>query len=142
MDFETVSSSDFGQSLTGIGINLLTQNVRGLVDFLVGVFDASAYRISDDFAIVVMKGTIVQIHHDATYRNHPVQGLLPDNPPRGAGTQFFVFGVDPDVALPKAESFGGSIFEPAQDKPHGLYEGTVLSPEGYAFSPAIPSRDG
>ena len=141
MDLETVSASEFGQSLTGVGLNLLTQNVRGLADFLVGVFDASAHRVSDDFAIVVMGGAMVQIHHDATYRNHPIQGLLPDNPPRGVGAQFYIFGVDPDVATTKAEAFGGTVLESAANKPHGLYECTILSPEGYAFSPAVATKE-
>ncbi|MCO4823922.1 MAG: glyoxalase [Amylibacter sp.] len=141
MDLETVSASDFGQSLRGVGVNLLTTDMGKLAAFLVGVFDAVAHRISDDFAIVVFKGTILQIHHDATYRAHPLLGLLPDNPPRGAGTQFFMFGVDPNIALARAKEFGGTVLEPAQNKPHGLYEGTILSPEGYAFSPAVPTKD-
>ena len=53
MDLETVSASDFGQSLRGVGINLLTTDVRKLAAFIVGVFDATAHRISDNFAIVV-----------------------------------------------------------------------------------------
>ncbi len=141
MDLETVSASEFGQNLRGVGINLLTTDVRKLAAFIVGVFDATAHRISDDFAIVMFNGTTMQIHHDATYRAHPLLGLLPDNPPRGTGTQFFMFGVDPDIALARAEEFGGTVFEPARDKPHGLYEGTILSPEGYAFSPAVPTKD-
>ncbi len=30
MDLETVSGEEFGRSLTGIGLNLLTRDVRGL----------------------------------------------------------------------------------------------------------------
>ena len=52
-----------------------------------------------------------------------------------------MFGVDPDIALVRAEEFRGTVLEPAQNKPHGLYEGTILSPEGYAFSPAVPTKD-
>lgn len=140
MDLETVSARDFGQSLKGFGINLLTRDVRKMATFLEGVFGASVHRLSDDFGIVVMGGSMIQLHHDATFRNHPLQGLLPDNPPRGAGAQFYVFGVEPDVAMRRAEAFGGTVLEPAADKPHGLFECTILSPEGYAFSPAVASK--
>ena len=142
MDYETVSAGDFGKSLSGVGVNLLSPDVIKLADFLVGVFGMTAHRVSADFAIVRFNGAILQLHHDATYRNHPLQGLLPDNPPRGTGTQFHVFGADPDEAHAKAADFGGAVFEEPAEKPHGLYEGTVLSPEGYAFSAAVPLKDG
>ncbi len=140
MDLDTVSASVFGQSLKGVGLNFLTQDVRRLAAFLEGVCAAKVHRLSDDFAIIVMGGSMVQLHHDATFRDHPLQGMLPDNPPRGIGAQFYVFGVDPDAAIGKAEAFGGTVLEPASHKPHGLYECTILSPEGYAFSPAIASE--
>lgn len=140
MDFDNISPSEFGQSLSGIGINLLSPDVGKLAEFLKGVFRASTFRVSNDFAIVVYQQMILQIHHDGTYHSHPLLGMLPDNPPRGAGAQFYMFGTDPDQALAQAERFGGSVLEPAREKPHGLYEGTVLSPEGYAFTPAVPIR--
>lgn len=138
MDLETVSADEFGKSLRGVGINLVTTDVRGLAAFLVGVFGAEAHRVSEDFAIVSFNGTLMQLHYDGTYGAHPLLGLLPENPPRGAGAQFFMFGADPDVATAQAEAFGGSVLETPSNKPHGLYEGTVLSAEGYAFSAAIP----
>jgi len=38
MDLETVSSEDFGRSLTGTGVNLLTRDVRGLAGVHAQVF--------------------------------------------------------------------------------------------------------
>ena len=137
MDLETVSAEDFGRSLREVGINLLTQDVQKLANFLVGVFGACAHRVSEDFAIIVFNETMIQIHSDATFGSHPLLGLVPDNPPRGAGAQFYLFGADPDEAVSKAEDFGGTVIEPPKSKPHGLYEGTVLSPEGYAFTAAV-----
>jgi energy-coupling factor transporter ATP-binding protein EcfA2 len=58
---------------------------------------------------------------------------------RGAGAQFYLFGIDPDAAAERAEAAGHMVIEPPADKPHGLRECTVLSPEGYAFSPAVPA---
>ncbi len=141
MDLETVSAGDFGKSLTGVGVNLLTTDVKQLAGLLVGVFGATAHRLSKDFAIIRFGGMMLQIHHDATYGTHPLHGLLPENPPRGLGVQLYFFGVDPDFAVAQAEAFGGSVVEQPRNKPHGLYEGTVLSAEGYAFTAAVPERD-
>ena len=139
MDLETVSADAFGRSLTGIGVNLLTRDVRGLAGFLSEVFGLSVHRLSDDFAILRHGAMMLQLHSDASFARHPLPGLIPENPPRGGGVQLYLFGIDPDAAIARATAAGHVVLEPARDKPHGLREGTILSPEGYAFSPAIPS---
>lgn len=138
MDLETVPAEDFGRSLTGFGVNLLTPDVRALAAFLKDVFGLPAYQLTDDFAIIRHGQMLMQLHSDGTYGAHPLLGLVPETPPRGAGLQLYLFGVDPDAAVAKAEAAGHMVLEPPADKPHGLREGTILSPEGYAFSPAIP----
>ncbi|WP_439136515.1 VOC family protein [Roseicyclus sp.] len=137
MDLETVPAAQFGRSLTGIGLNLLSRDVRGLARFLSDVFGLSAHRLSDDFAILRHGDMLMQIHSDAAFARHPLPGLIPENPPRGGGVQIYLFGVDPDAAVARAEAVGHVVRERATDKPHGLREATILSPEGYAFSPAI-----
>lgn len=138
MDLETVPAEDFGRALTGIGVNLLTPNVRALAAFLNDVFGLPAYQLTDDFAIIRHGQMLMQLHSDGTYHSHPLLGVVPESPPRGGGLQLFLFGINPDEAAAKAEAAGHMVLEPPADKPHGLREGTILSPEGYAFSPAIP----
>ncbi len=138
MDLETVSAEDFGQSLSGIGVNLLSPDVGALVAFLTGIFDLTAHRVSADFAIIRHGDMMMQIHADATYGAHPLLSLVPETPPRGGGLQLYLFGIDPDAAIARATTLGHIVLEPAADKPHGLREATILSPEGYAFSPAMP----
>jgi predicted enzyme related to lactoylglutathione lyase len=138
MDLETVSADAFGRSLTGIGLNLLTRDVRRLAGFLSDVFGLSVHRLSGDFAILRHGAMMLQLHSDATFARHPLPGLIPENPPRGGGVQIYLFGIDPDAAIARATAAGHVVLEPVTDKPHGLREGTILSPEGYAFSPAIP----
>lgn len=138
MDYDSVAADDFGRSLRGIGVNLLTPDVRRLAGFLDSVFGLAVRRLSDDFAILLHDGAVFQLHADATFRAHPLQGLLPELPPRGPGVQLYLFGVDPDAAAARAEGAGGIALEPPTDKPHGLREATILTPEGYAFSPAMP----
>ena len=136
MDFETVTAEDFGKSLRGVGVNLLSPDVLALAAFLQEVFGLTVHRLSKDFAIVQHDGMVFQLHSDGTFGGHPVLGLVPETPPRGGGTQFYLFGKDPDQAITRAEKAGHMVLEPAADKPHGLRECTILSPEGYAFSPA------
>ena len=138
MDLETVPAEDFGRALTGIGVNLLSPDVRALAAFLKDVFGLPAFQLSDDFAIIRHGQMLMQLHSDGTYHSHPLLGVVPESPPRGGGLQLFLFGIDPDEAAAKAEAAGHMVLEPPADKPHGLREGTILSPEGYAFSPAIP----
>lgn len=138
MDLETIGAADFGRSLTGLGLNLLCRDVRGVAAFLEGVFGLGIHRRSDDFALVRHGAVLIQLHSDGTFARHPLHGLLPESPPRGAGVQLYLFGIDPDTAVSRAEAHGGMVIEPPADKPHGLREATILSPEGYAFSPAVP----
>ena len=139
MDFETVSAEDFGRSLRGLGVNLLSPDVRALAGFLTEVFGLSVHRLNDDFAIVLHGDAMFQLHADGTYGSHPLLGLVPETPPRGAGAQVYLFGIDPDAAAARAVAAGHMVLEPVAVKPHGLRECTILSPEGYAFSPAVPS---
>ncbi|MEJ6390028.1 VOC family protein [Gymnodinialimonas ulvae] len=138
MDLETVSAEGFGRSLTGVGLNLLTRDTRALAAFLTETFGLTAHRLSDDFAILRHDDALIQLHADGTYAGHPLPQLIPENPPRGGGAQIYPFGIDPDQAVNRAEVGGYHILEPPTDKPHGLREATILSPDGYAFSPAVP----
>lgn len=139
-DLETIDAATFGQGLRGVALNFLCRDVRAMADFLRGCLGMSVHRLSNDFAIVVHDTTMMQLHADGTYGAHPLLGLLPESPPRGAGVQMFVMGVDPDAACARAEDHGGVVVEMPSDKPHGLREATILSPEGYAFSPAVARR--
>ncbi len=137
MDLETISAEDFGRALIGVGVNLLTRDVRALAAFLTDTFGLTVHRLSDDFAIIRHGEALIQLHADGTYHSNPLPQLIPENPPRGGGAQLYLFDIDPDTAVTRAETLGHTVIEPATDKPHGLREATILSPEGYAFSPAI-----
>ena len=139
MDLETVNAADFGRSLTGLGVNLLCRDVRAMAAFLAGVFGLGVHRLSNDFALIRHGAVLIQLHADGTFGAHPLLGIVPESPPRGAGAQFYLFGIDPDAAVARANDLGGVVIEPPATKPHGLREATILSPEGHAFSPAVPA---
>lgn len=138
MDYETVSPGDFGRSLSGIGVNLVSRDVRALAAFLEAVFGMRAHRLSADFAIMISAGAILQLHSDGTFAAHPLLGLLPEAGARGAGIEIRLYEVDPDAACLRASDHPeATVLQPPADKPHGLREAVILSPEGYAF---VPSR--
>jgi predicted enzyme related to lactoylglutathione lyase len=140
MNYDSVPADEFGRSLKGLGVNLLSPDVPRLAFFLREVFGLTLHRVTADFGIATHAGTVFQMHADPTFAIHPLHGLLPEGTPRGAGVQLYLFGIDPDAAVARAEAGGGTVIEAARDKPHGLREATILSPEGYAFSPAIALR--
>lgn len=138
MDYETVTAEDFGKSLRGIGLNLLVRDVRATCAFLAAVFDFNAYRVSDDFAIITAGKEVFQLHSDGTYADNPLLGLLPENPPRGAGLEIRLYDSDPDAAVSRAEAHGAMILQAPTDKPHGLREAYILCGDGYAWVPSRP----
>ncbi|MEZ5715835.1 MAG: VOC family protein [Paracoccaceae bacterium] len=138
MDYETVDAARFGASLRGIGLNLVTRDVRAMAAFLNAVFDMGTHRLSDDFAILTYGTQVFQLHSDGTYAANPLLGLLPENPPRGAGVELRLYDSDPDQATARAEAAGGTVLQPPTDKPHGLREAYILDPDGYAWVPSRP----
>lgn len=141
MDYETVSPADFGRSLRGVGVNILTRDLPALARFLEAAFGLTIHRQGRDFALAAHDGMLIQLHADATFAAHPLHRLLPEAAPRGAGVQLYLFGIDPDAAAARADAAGGTVIEPPRTKPHGLREATILAPEGQAFSPAIAVPD-
>ena len=87
MDLETADAIGFGQSLKGMGLNLLVRDVSRSVAVLTEVFDMWAFQPSADFAIMVSGSAVLQLHADHTYHANPLAGLLPEAGPRGAGAE-------------------------------------------------------
>ena len=138
MDYETVSAEEFGESLRGLGINILTRDVEAQCARLTTVFGMTAHRVSADFAILRYGDDVFQLHADGTYHASPLLGLLPENPPRGAGLEIRLYDTDPDNAHAMAETAGFTVLQPPTDKPHGLRECYLLCPDGYAWVPSRP----
>ena len=138
MDYETVTADVFGASLRGIGLNIVTRDVRALADGLSHVIGMTAHRLSDDFAIMTYGDQVFQLHSDGTYSANPLLGLLPENPPRGGGIEVRLYDTDPDAACDTAEAHGFTILQGPTDKPHGLRECYLLCRDGYAWVPSRP----
>lgn len=138
MEYETVSAETFGAALTGIGLNLLVRDVPTQVTFLEHVFGMQGHQVSADFAILTYKGQIMQLHADGTYHSNPLQGLLPEAGPRGAGAELRLYQTDPDEAAARAKTLGAHVLQEPADKPHGLRETYILCENGYAWVASRP----
>ncbi|MFV0514620.1 MAG: glyoxalase [Jhaorihella sp.] len=142
MDYDTIKADPFGRSLRGIGLNLLVRDVPAQCGFLREVFAMSCHQVTEDFAILAYGQQIFQLHADGTYHSNPLLGLLPENPPRGAGIEIRLYETDPDAAAARAQAFGATILQPPTDKPHGLRECYILCADGYAWVPSRPRTPG
>ncbi len=138
MDYDTIEADPFGRSLSGIGLNLLVRDVLAECEFLKEVFGMPAFQPTADFAIVTYGTDVFQLHSDGTYHSNPLLGLLPENPPRGAGLEIRLYDTDPDAAVTRARAFGATILQEPTDKPHGLREAYILCENGYAWVPSCP----
>lgn len=138
MDYDNVGAADFGRALKGLGMNILTRNVKGLTAFLSDVFGMTAHRVTDDFAIMSYGRQVFQIHADHTYHSHPLPSLLPESGPRGGGVEFRLYDSDPDEAMARAEARGAVVLQAPANKPHGTRECVILCENGYAWLPSRP----
>ncbi len=142
-DLESVSAEDFGRSLNGIGLNLLTRDVLSLQTFLSDVFAMRASRVSKDFAIMHYADTVFQLHADATFHSNPLLSVLPESGLRGAGIEIRLYQTDPDIAADAAGSHSHEclLLQAPTNKPHGLRECIILCENGYAWVPSRPLTD-
>ena len=115
MDFGTVDADTFGRSLRGIGLNLLVRDVGVEVAFLEAVFGMQGHQPTADFAIMTYGEQVFQLHSDGTYHSNPLLGLLPENPPRGAGIEIRLYDTNPEEAVARAEAQGGTILQEPTD---------------------------
>jgi len=86
--------------------------VTAQVRFLETAFGMKGHRVSEDFAILTHHGQVFQLHADHTYGAHPLLGLLPEAPPRGAGIEIRLYETDPDEAAARAGAAGGEVEGP------------------------------
>lgn len=138
MDYDKIGAEDFGSGLRGIGLNLLVRDVLSEVAFLETVFEMKAHQATADFAIISYGDQVFQLHSDGTYHSNPLLGLLPENPPRGAGIEIRLYDTEPEAACTRAKAAGGTVLQEPTDKPHGLREAYILCENGYAWVPSCP----
>lgn len=132
-----VSAPDYGRSLRGLGFNLLVRDVPRAVKFATDVLGATAFYANDRFAAMKLNGSDFMFHHDDTYKNNELYGIMQGAEARGIGAELRVYGSDPDVAEANARAGGWTVLAGSIDKPHGLRECMVIDDEGYVWIPSV-----
>ncbi|MBL8584907.1 MAG: hypothetical protein JNL61_22090 [Rhizobiaceae bacterium] len=128
----------FGRSIpVGVGLNLLVPEVEPMVAFCRDVLGGTIVYADADFAVVHLLGSIVMVHADHTYLDHPMTGVVSDAELRGIGAEIRLYGADPDRTESLAREAGWHVLAGSLDKPHGVRECHVVGPSGYVF---VPSR--
>lgn len=140
MDYDSVSATEFGGSLHGIGLNILVTDVAKTAAFLRAVFAMQVHRASADFAIVQYNNNVFQLHADHTYHNNKLLHHLPEDGVRGRGLEIRVYNTDPDEAANRLSQHGTEalLLASPENKPHGLRECIILCRDGYAWVPSRP----
>ncbi len=142
-----MSAEAYGQSLTGIGVNLLVRDIARSSLFARDVLGAEIVYSDKDFA-VLRQGPVPaggkraewMLHTDGTYHSNPLLGLLSDVSVRGVGVEIRLYHCDPDQATAQAKAHHHHVLAPAADKPHGLREAYILDPDGYCWVPSLPKK--
>jgi catechol 2,3-dioxygenase-like lactoylglutathione lyase family enzyme len=131
-------ADDFGRSIpAGIGLNLLVPDVEPMVTFCRDVLGGAIVYADADFAVVHLLGSILMVHADHTYLDHPMTGVVAGVEPRGIGAEIRLYGAHPDAVEARARELGFDVLAGSLDKPHGIRECHVVGPAGYIF---VPSR--
>ena len=132
---------DYGRSLTGLGVNLLVENVERAVDYQTHVLGAEVVYADPDFAVLKAYGSEWMLHADHTYSDHELKGSLQPELARGIGVELRLHGCDPDGAEARARERGETVLAGALDKPHGLREAYLIDPDGYLWVPDVPTAE-
>ncbi len=132
-----LSAPAYGQSLRGLGFNLIVRDVSRSIHFAVEVIGATLFFRTDSFAAMKLHGNDFMLHANATYKDNELHSTIESDAPRGVGVELRCYHVDPDEAEARARTHGYTVLAGASDKPHGLRECMILDDNGFVW---IPSR--
>ena len=132
-----MSGADYGRSLTGLGFNLIVNDLERAIHFATQVIQAEVFFRTDVFAAMTLSGQHFMFHINDSYRGNELHATLVSDAPRGVGIELRCYHTDPDAAEARARAAGYTVLAGALDKPHGLRECMILDEDGFVW---IPSR--
>jgi hypothetical protein len=134
-----MAAPDYGKSLAGFSINLLSTNLPRALIFQADVLAANILHEDEDLLIVNGYDGHWMVHADHTYDKHPMLDDARSADRRGAGVELRLHGCDPDIASKRALELGFKVLDGPRDQPdHGLREAHILDDDGYVWVPDIP----
>ena len=134
-----MAAPDYGRSLAGFTVNLLSPDLVRSLEFQRDVLHAEILHADDDLLILRGYGCHWMVHADHTYDKHPLLADTSDQPRRGAGVELRLHGCDPDAAAQRARQHGFRVLDGPRDQPdHGLREAHIIDGDGYVWVPDQP----
>jgi hypothetical protein len=134
-----MAAPDYGQSLSGFTINLLSTDLARALIFQRDVLQAEILHDDEDLLILRGYDSNWMVHADHTYDNHPLLSDTRKETRRGAGVELRLHGCDPDGAAERARQHGFKLLDGPRDQPdHGLREVHIIDADGYVWVPDIP----
>jgi hypothetical protein len=129
-----MAAPDYGQSLTGFSINLLSADLPRALIFQRDVLAAEVLHEDEDLLIVSGYASNWMVHADHTYDKHPMLADTQNATRRGAGVELRLHGCDPDAVAARALQLGFKLLDGPRDQPdHGLREVHIIDADGYVW---------
>jgi hypothetical protein len=129
-----MAAPDYGQSLTGFSINLLSADLPRALIFQRDVLAAEVLHEDEDLLIVRGYASNWMVHADHTYDKHPMLADTQNATRRGAGVELRLHGCDPDAVAARAQQQGFKLLDGPRDQPdHGLREVHIIDADGYVW---------
>lgn len=136
LDKPRMSGADYGRSLTGLGFNLIVNDLEKAIHFAKQVLEAEVFFRTDVFAAMRLSGQDFLFHIPDSYRGNELFGTLKSDAPRGVGIELRCYHVDPDAAETRARENGYTVLAGCLDKPHGLRECMIMDDDGFVWIPS------
>ena len=134
-----MAAPDYGRSLAGFSINLLSADLPRALVFQRDVLRAEVLHEDEDLLILRGYGCDWMVHADHTYDRHPLLADTQRHQRRGAGAELRLHGCDPDGVAARAAANGFQLLDGPRDQPdHGLREAHVVDADGYVWVPDVP----
>lgn len=132
----------YGQSLRGLSVNLLSGNLPRAAEFQRSVLQVTLLHEDPDLLILQGFGSQWMIHADHTYDKHPLLSDTLSQPRRGSGAEIRLHGCDPDKAAQRAIDHGFRVLDGPRDQAdHGLREAHLIDDDGYVWVPDVSLVD-
>ena len=129
-----MAAPDYGQSLAGFSINLLSADLPRALIFQRDVLAAEILHEDEDLLIVRGYASNWMVHADHTYDKHPMLADTQNATRRGAGVELRLHGCDPDGVAARAQQQGFKVLDGPRDQPdHGLREVHIIDADGYVW---------
>jgi uncharacterized glyoxalase superfamily protein PhnB len=134
-----MAAPDYGQSLAGFTVNLLSGDLARALVFQREVLRAEVLHADQDLLILRGYGSTWMVHADHTYDRHPLLADTREHSRRGAGVELRLHGCPPDEAVERAREHGFKVLDGPRNQPdHGLREAHLVDADGYVWVPDRP----